>query len=104
MTDFYNHRILRFPPDVTRPKLAVTTTVPKSTTAKTLTVKGTASDTYGISKVTYRVNSGSTKTATGTTSWQFKAALVVGKNTITINSVDPVGNKSTSKVLKIERE
>jgi sugar lactone lactonase YvrE len=102
--DYSNNRVLRFPPDVTRPKLVVTTTVPKSTSSKSLTVKGTASDAYGVSKVSYKVNAGSTKTATGTTSWQFKAALAVGKNTITINSVDSVGNKSTSKVIKIVRE
>ncbi len=102
--DTNSNRVLRFPPDVTKPLLAVTSKVPKSTSSKTLTVKGTASDTYGISKVTYRVNSGSTKTATGTTNWQFKALLKVGKNKITINSVDSVGNKSVSKVLKIERK
>lgn len=102
--DTSNHRVLRFPPDVTKPKLVVTSTVPKSTTAKNLTVKGTASDTYGISKVTYKVNTGNTRTATGTTSWQFKTPLKVGKNKITINAVDSVGNKSVSKVLKIERK
>ena len=102
--DFSNNRVLRFPPDVTKPNLAVTGTVPKSTSKKSLTIKGTASDTYGISKVTYKVNSGSTKTATGTTSWQFKATLKPGKNKITINAVDSVGNKSASKVLNVERD
>ena len=101
--DHDNNRVLRFPADVTRPLLTVVTQVPKSTSAKTLSVKGTASDGSGVSKVTFKVNSSSTKTATGTTSWKFKAALKVGKNTITINSVDSVGNKSVSKVIKIQR-
>ncbi|MES2921855.1 MAG: Ig-like domain-containing protein [Verrucomicrobiota bacterium] len=104
IADSGNDRVLRFPPDVTRPKLKVTSNVPESTSGKNLTVKGTASDTYGISKVTYKVNSGSTRIATGTTSWEFKAALKLGKNTITVTAVDSVGNKSVSKVLKIERD
>jgi sugar lactone lactonase YvrE len=103
VADNSNHRVLRFPPDVTRPKLKVTTNVPKSTSDKTINVKGTASDFFGVSQVTFKVNSGSTKTATGTTSWKFKAALRAGDNKITINAVDSVGNKSVSKVLKIER-
>jgi Bacterial Ig domain len=101
--DSTNNRVLRFPPDVTPPALAVTSTVPKSTSKKSLTVKGTASDAYGISKVTYKVNTGNTRTATGTTSWQFKAALKKGKNTIIINAVDSVNIKSAKKVLKIVR-
>ncbi len=101
--DFNNNRVLRFPPDLTKPKLAVTTKAPGSTTAANLTIKGKASDAFGISKVTYKVNSGSTKTATGTKSWQFKAPLKKGKNKVTITAVDSVGNKSASKVLNIER-
>lgn len=98
-----NQRVLRFAPDETRPLLALTGNVPQSTSAAKLTIKGTASDANGISKVTYKVNSGSTKTATGTTSWQFKANLKPGKNKITINAVDSVGNKSANKVLNVER-
>lgn len=102
--DDTNNRVLRFPADVTRPALAVTSTVPKSTSAKKVSIKGTASDTYGISKVTYKVNADSTKTATGTTSWQFNVPLKKGKNTITIYAVDSVANKSVRKVLKIVRK
>lgn len=103
LPDSENNRVLRFPPDVTKPKLAVTGTVPASISAANLTIKGKASDAFGISKVTYKVNSGATKTATGTTNWQFKAALKAGQNTITIRAVDSVGNLSTSKVIKVAR-
>lgn len=102
--DSDNNRVLRFSPDVTKPLLAVTSTVPKSTPKKKVVIKGTASDTYGISQVTYKLNTGTTITATGTTTWQFTANLKPGKNKITINAVDSVGNKSVSKVLKIERK
>lgn len=101
--DFDNNRVLRFPPDVTKPLLAVTTNVPATTTKKKLTIKGTASDTYGISKVQYRIGQGPLKDATGTTSWQFSAKLAVGKNKISIFAVDSVGNKSLVKVIKVKR-
>lgn len=63
-----------------------------------------ASDTYGISQITHKVNSGTTQIATGTTSWQFKASLQAGDNKNTINAADSVGNVSASKVLKVVRE
>lgn len=101
--DFANNRVLRFPPDVTKPLLTLTGTPPKTTTKKKVTIKGTASDTYGISKVQYRIGNGTPQTATGTTSWQFTAPLKNGKNTITIFATDSVGNVSLSKVVKIKR-
>jgi sugar lactone lactonase YvrE len=102
--DYGNNRVLRFPPDVTPPTLAVTTKIPAATSNKAISLKGTANDFYGVSKINYKVNSGSTKTANGTTNWKFKVALKKGKNTITINGVDSVGNVSTNKVLKITRK
>lgn len=101
--DYYNNRVLRFPPDATAPVLTISGSVPKKTTSKSIVIKGTASDAYGVSKVQYRVGSGPVKTATGTTSWQFKATLALGTNTITVNAVDSVGNVSSSKVIKVKR-
>lgn len=101
--DTNNNRVLRFPPDVTKPLLTLTGTPPKKTTKKNVTIKGTASDAYGISKVQYRIGTGAVKTASGTTSWQFTGALKKGKNTITIIATDSVGNVSLSKVVKIKR-
>lgn len=102
VADSQNNRVLRFPPDLTAPLLTVTSTVPKKTTANKITIKGTSSDAFGISKVQFKVNSGSVKNATGTTSWQFTASLAKGTNTITVTAVDSVGNIST-KTLKIKR-
>lgn len=101
---YSQNRVLRFPPDVTKPLLAVTTKVPKSTTKKKLQVSGTASDTFGIVRVQFRIGSGPLKTATGTTSWKFTANLKPGKNKITVVATDSVGNQSASKTLRIERE
>lgn len=103
VADIRNHRILRFPPDVTKPLLTLTGTVPKKTTSKSLVIKGTASDANGISKIQYRIGSGALKTASGTTNWQFTAALKKGKNTITIFASDSVGNVSLNKVVKVKR-
>jgi len=104
LPDSDNNRVLRFPPDVTKPLLAVTSTVPKSTPKKKLVIKGTASDAYGVAQVQYQVGTGPLHTATGTTNWQFTANLKPGKNKIIINAVDSVGNKSVKKVLKVTRE
>lgn len=103
VSDQFNNRVLRFPPDVTSPLLAVTSKVPVTTRKTQLTIKGTASDIYGIRSVQYRVNSGNLKTATGTTEWNFRANLTLGTNKITIFAVDSVGNRSVSKVLRIKR-
>ena len=103
IADGDNHRILRFSPDATPPLLAVT--VPAKVTKKPrVTVTGTASDTYGISKVEYRIGKGPLKLATGTTAWSFKAKLKKGKNTITVTATDVDGIKSLRKVIKVTRK
>jgi sugar lactone lactonase YvrE len=104
LPDFANHRVLRFPADTTLPLLGVTPAPPKTTTGKSLLIKGTAGDTYGIARVTYRINGGAPRNATGTTAWQFTAALRKGNNTITINAVDSVGNLSLTRTVKIRRK
>jgi sugar lactone lactonase YvrE len=103
IADTEHHRVLRFPADTTKPSITVTSNVPGSTTKAKLTVKGTASDAYGISKVQFQVNGASAQDATGTTTWEFKANLKVGKNTIKVFAVDSVGNRSVIKTLKVSR-
>jgi sugar lactone lactonase YvrE len=101
--DTGNNRVLRFSPDATPPLLTVT--APGKITKKPkLTFKGTASDTYGIAKVEYRVNKGPLKLATGTTAWSFTTKLLKGKNTFTILATDVDGIQSLSKVIKITRK
>ena len=103
IADSDNNRVLRFSPDATPPLLAVT--APSKVTKKPkLVIKGTASDTYGISKVEYRIGKGPLKLATGTTAWSFKANLKKGKNTITIIATDVDGIQSLRKVVKINRK
>jgi sugar lactone lactonase YvrE len=101
--DNANHRVLRFPADITKPLLTLKTKVPPTVTTKKLKIKGTASDLYGISKVKYRIGNGPWKNATGTTQWQFTAAIPTGNTKITIAAVDSVGNNSKNKVVKVTR-
>lgn len=103
IADRNNNRVLRFAPDTQKPTLTVTSNVPSSTTKAKLTVKGTASDNSSVSKVQFQVNGGTAKDATGTTTWQFKASLKPGKNTIKVFAIDSVGNKSVIKTLKVKR-
>jgi sugar lactone lactonase YvrE len=98
-----NHRVLRFSPDATPPLLTVTAPA-KITKKPKLTIKGTATDTYGISKVEYRLNKGPLKLATGTTAWSFTAKLKKGKNTLTILATDVDGIPSLSQIIKITRK
>lgn len=103
VSDDLNNRILRFPPDVTKPLLTVTSLVPKNTTVIEQLIKGTAKDAYGVKKVEYRIGTGPLKAAIGTTSWNCKVPLKLGINTITIFATDTVGNTSLVKTIKIER-
>lgn len=103
VTDEVNHRVLRFAPDATPPLLTVTAPA-KVTKKPKLLIKGTASDTYGISKVEYRINTGPLRLATGTTAWRFTAKLKKGKNKITILATDVDGIPSLRQVLKIIRK
>ncbi|MCB1130854.1 MAG: NHL repeat-containing protein, partial [Verrucomicrobiae bacterium] len=91
--DYLNNRVLRFPPDVTKPGLVVKS-VAKKVTKKKLKVSGTASDQYGVSKVQYKLGKGAVKTASGTISWSFNVKLAEGKNKLTVWSIDSVGNQS----------
>lgn len=103
IADTEHYRVLRFPADTKKPTITVTSNVPGSTSKAKLTVKGTANDANGISKVQFQVNGASAQNATGTTTWEFKANLKAGKNTIKVFAVDSVGNKSVIKTLKVTR-
>ena len=98
-----NHRVLRFSPDATPPLLTVT--APAKVTKKLkLRIKGTATDTYGIAKVEYRLGKGPLRLATGTTAWSFKVKLRKGKNTLTILATDVDGIPSLRQIIKITRK
>jgi hypothetical protein len=90
--------------DQVKPLVTITSKKPKPTSAKSILITGTASDLGGIARVQYFVGKGPKKTATGTTTWQLKAKLKKGKNTITIFATDLTGNVSVSKVIKVKRK
>jgi hypothetical protein len=79
--------------DVTLPTITITSpTARQKFTTATITVKGTASDNVGLSKVQVRVGSGAWQTATGTTSWSKPVTLVLGSNKIIARATDTSGN------------
>ena len=110
VADQSNRRVVRYTPppvvipDLTAPLLTQIGKTPKSTASKFVKIKGRASDASGIRNVRYRVNKGPFTLATGKTSWNFKANLKKGKNTITIIATDNAGNPSLSRVIKITRK
>ena len=99
-----NNRVLRFSADETKPLLVVTTTVPKQTKKKKVTIDGTASDQYGVALVQFQVGTGPLQSAVGTTTWQIKPALKKGGNIVTIFATDTVGNLSVKRVFRIKRK
>ncbi len=109
VSDSQNKRVLRFggvsapPKDTTRPKLTVAE-YPKTTKAKSLKIKGTASDNKQVRNVQYRIGNGKAVRATGTRSWSFTVQLKKGENKITIFATDTSGNSSLNKVVKIVRK
>jgi DNA-binding beta-propeller fold protein YncE len=104
VTDYDNHRALRFPGDFTAAAPTVRGKVPKTTTRATLTLRGTATDPNGVAGVKYRVGTkGAFRTAVGTTSWRFTARLKPGRNTIEIIATDSYGNTSAAKRVSVKR-
>jgi sugar lactone lactonase YvrE len=103
VSDYTNHRALRFPGDYTVASPSLTGKAPKSVTKGKLSLKGTATDPNGIAEIRFRVGKGPIKTAVGTTAWKLSAKLKPGKNTIEIVAVDSFGNVSAAKRVKVKR-
>jgi hypothetical protein len=60
-----------------------------STTAASLTISGTASDSEGLQSVTWRTNSQASGTTTGTTSWTASGIpLYAGQNTVIVQATN----------------
>lgn len=104
VTDYDNHRALRFPGDFTVTSPTLTGKAPKTVTKGKLSLKGTAADPSGIAEIRFRVGKGPFKTAVGTTAWKLSAKLKPGKNTIEILAVDTFGNVSPARLVKVKRE
>ena len=72
-----------------------TTTSSYSTTTRTVTVRGTASDDIGVQSVTWTNSLGGSGTCMGTKSWSaLNVALKAGVNVLTFTASDASGNKT----------
>jgi hypothetical protein len=84
--------------DTTAPVVTITSPTSGttySTSASSVTLGGTSSDSSGVSQVSWTNNRGGSGTATGTTSWSATIALQGGVNALTITARDSAGNTST---------
>jgi hypothetical protein len=70
-----------------------------STSAAALTFSGTASDNVAVAGVTWKTNTGSSGTASGTTKWTASIPLLDGSNTVTVTATDSSGNTSWRSVV-----
>ena len=71
----------------------------------TVPVSGISSDNVQVSSITWKVDSGTVSTASGTTSWSFTTnTLSTGLHTIYVNATDEAGNvvKSSMSVTYVE--
>ena len=75
-----------------------------ATRASTLALSGTASDSVGVTQVTWSNSRGGSGTASGTNSWSVASvALSSGSNVITVTARDAAGNTSTD-VITVTRD
>src|SRR3989454_905410 len=90
-------------PDVPVPAVTITTPTTNptfSTSSPTLTLGGTASDTVGVTQVTWANDRGGSGTAAGTTSWTASGiALQVGVNVLTVTARDAAANIATASLM-----
>ena len=70
-----------------------------STAVATVSLSGTASDSVGVTQVTWVNNRGGSGTATGATSWTVPSiALQTGANLLTVTARDAAGNTKTASI------
>lgn len=88
--------------DTTAPSITInspTSNSTYSTSASSITLGGTASDSVGLAQVTWTNSRGGSGTASGTTSWSTGSiALQAGSNVITVTARDTAGNTSTDVI------
>lgn len=87
------------PPDTTAPVVTIatpTSATTYATNASTMALGGTASDSVGVTQVTWSNSRGGSGTATGATNWSVASiALQTGSNVLTVTARDAAGNTST---------
>jgi len=74
-----------------------------STSLDSITFQGTATDNTAVTSVTWSTNMGASGTATGTSQWTAKIALITGYNTVTIRAFDASGNSAWRSVFVSRR-
>jgi hypothetical protein len=74
-----------------------------STSAQTIRISGTASDSVGVTAVKYSNSTGAAGTAAGTLSWLTDVPLLVGNNVVTIRAWDAAGNSGWRSITVVRR-
>jgi hypothetical protein len=75
-----------------------------STSAGSIQVSGTASDSVGVAQVTWSSSTGASGAANGTTKWSTPAIqLYIGTTTIVIRASDAAGNTSWRSLVVTRR-
>lgn len=88
-------------PDTNRPSVRIT--APQNGTrifaGSPVTASGTASDNDEVKRVSYRLNGGGEKIATGTTNWtaDLTPDVIAGLNTLQVRAIDDVNNGSPTE-------
>jgi hypothetical protein len=90
--------------DTVAPSLAISfpATTIVSTTAQSITMRGSASDASGIVSVKW-TNGSRQSAASGTSFWTASVPLLVGNNTIIVRAYDAAGNSSWRSVTVVRR-
>jgi hypothetical protein len=93
------------PGDTTPPSLQFTYPAYStlSVSSPMVTVRGTASDSTGVTRVTWSSSTGGSGTAAGTTAWSANVPLLIGNNVITVRAYDAAGNNSWRAVTIVRR-
>ncbi|MGA1821284.1 MAG: Ig-like domain-containing protein [Thermoplasmatota archaeon] len=82
------------PVDATAPEISITSPSSGTQTAEgRIEARGTASDEKGIEKVEIKLNEGSWRIASGTSTWSIALDLIEGENSITARATDIAGNQ-----------
>src|SRR6266545_7869304 len=65
-------------------------------TNQAVTIRGTARDDVDVARVVYQLQGGPLEIATGATNWEASLSPAPGVNTVTVESIDWDGNRSTN--------
>jgi hypothetical protein len=88
--------------DTNGPQISITSPVSSPqfhTDLNRISISGTSSDDYGVSRVTWRTNNGNSGTAIGTNPWLVNdISLTSGDNVITVTAYDAADNSSQDTI------